>query len=182
MHFIKQECIPVGCITTVAVAATRYHYRACGGGADPSMQILQMHTSCRQTLLDADPLPPVDRMTDRCFWKHCLPFWSEIKLCNGDALSSNDLLTFIPLIPFEMSTLHSLAVSQCIFDAIRYDSFGINNRQMVWTLKSPMFLTLIFGKDWEVPVSRCLPKTGSFTKTTTNIPASPPKKMNQIVW
>ena len=44
-----------------------------------------------------------------------------------------------------------------------------------------MFLTLIFGKDWEVPVPRCLLKTGSFTKTTINIPAPPQKKMNQIV-
>ena len=35
-----------------------------------------------------------------------------------------------------------------------------------------MFLTLIFGKDSEVPVSRCLPKTGSFTKTTINIPTA----------
>ena len=168
-------------------------WRRGGGGGAESSSLPQAPVSIRLTslrLFENGKIgkPLLNEVMSRIQWHigvhdHQLMFKVPMQcisfhafLCNGYALSSDDLLTFMPLIPFEMSSLHGLAVSQCIFDAIWYDSFGINHRLIFWTLKYPIFLALIFEKDWEVPVSRCLPKTGSFTKATTNIPAPPPKK------
>ena len=54
----QQICIPVGYIPPTLVAANRCQYWDffCSGGF----------------CLKGDPLPPVDRMTDICFWNHYL--------------------------------------------------------------------------------------------------------------
>ena len=69
----EQECTPVGCVATTVVATTRCHYWVGGGWQSPSPQM--QTPSCSQITPDAGrpPPPPLDRMTDRRFWKHYLP-------------------------------------------------------------------------------------------------------------
>ena len=64
----QQECIPVGCVPIAAVAATRWQYW--GSGRPPIGRPLDADPPPRQTFVGR-PIP-VDRMTDRRFWKHYL--------------------------------------------------------------------------------------------------------------
>ena len=111
----QQECIPVGCVPTAAVAATRCQYQVGWGGVGWGGQT-----------------PPVNRMTDRRFWKHYLPLRSVMKfifVCNWHTdlmlTSSNSIHSII------RSDYFQIQIVACYFVIVIHLLFIIEEKKQV---------------------------------------------------